>query len=381
MTTTPLMSLVLPTDHGSIDTWDVILDAAFGLVDSHDHTTGKGAQVPSAGLKINADVSWSSGGASRAITDLLAVDFKPSSLTLMTALAGALFVNSADNELYWRTTSGVNVKLTAGAALNVAAFTGGIGGDYSAVGALEIFDDSTDSYWFQQQVGASVRQYARLRSADVDIYEFKANPAAGVPTQRVRLQSPVSLAASYALTLPVGLPASTRSVSIDAVGQIASGISQALAINNDYTISGTGNYKHGIKTISSAVFATLMSVTAGTVNVVSGQPGIQLGNNTIAYIPLPPLPRHCRLVTISLWFGSAADATATTCGVYFTSSANPPGTTFTSNSTPLTAGGTALASAANVNLTNTNSQTFWIQVSNSVSTPRILATSIDFDAP
>jgi hypothetical protein len=206
---TPNMGLVLPTDHGSNDVWDTIFDTSYQLIDAHDHTTGKGVKIPVAAVNFNADVSWSSGGTSHAITDLVAIDFFAVATSAVTALSGALFLNSADSNLYWRTTSGSNVQLTAGAALNVAAFTGGIGGDYAGVGALELFDDATDSYWFQQQVGGGVRQYARMRNADVDLYEYKANPTAGVPTNRVRLASPASLAASYVLTMPAALPTTT----------------------------------------------------------------------------------------------------------------------------------------------------------------------------
>ncbi len=37
-------------------TWASMLNTAFGIVDSHDHTSGKGVQVPTAGLNINADL-------------------------------------------------------------------------------------------------------------------------------------------------------------------------------------------------------------------------------------------------------------------------------------------------------------------------------------
>lgn len=220
----PNMGIIWPTDHNDADAWDVVMDTAIrSTVDSHDHTAGKGVPIPTTALKIDADISWSFGGLSRAITDLRAIDFAPQAAAGMTALAGALFLNSADNELYYRTFGGVNVKLTAGAALNVAGFTGGIGGDYAAAGALVVFDDATDSYWFQQQVGAAVRQYARMRSADVDLYEFKANPAAGVPTNRVRLASPTALAASYALTMPTALPSVSSTVLMSNSGQLSTG--------------------------------------------------------------------------------------------------------------------------------------------------------------
>src|SRR5712664_2456282 len=100
------MLLVLPTDKGDSNVWDSILDTAFGLIDAHDHTAGKGVRVPTAALKIDADKSWSDAGVFRAIKDLLAIDFQPSAASSMTGFAGALFCNSADNELYWRTTGG-----------------------------------------------------------------------------------------------------------------------------------------------------------------------------------------------------------------------------------------------------------------------------------
>lgn len=221
MTTTPLMSLILPTEGGSADTWDTILDTAFGLIDSHNHTTGNGAKIPTGALKIDADIPWSLGGVSRAITELRAIDFSAQPAADMTALLGALFLNSADNELYYRTTAGANVKLTSGAALNVVGFSGGIGGDYSAVGALVSYDDVTDSYLFRQEVGAGVRQYARMRSADLDLFEYKAAPTAGVPTNRVRLQSPTALAASYALTLPAALPGSQSTLQVSTAGVVS----------------------------------------------------------------------------------------------------------------------------------------------------------------
>lgn len=250
MVTTPNMGLVLPDEGGSLNVWGAILDTIFGAtkIDGHDHSTGKGVKVPSSGLNINADLTW----ATHAATDLLAIDFTPSASTLMTGFAGALFVSDGTgglsaNELYWRTTGGTNVKVTAGAALNVAAFTGGIGGDYAATGALVVFDDATDSYWFQQQIGAAVRQYARMRSADVDLYEYKAQPAAGVPTNRVRLASPVALAASYAMTMPAALPAGTQILTISTAGVVSDdGI---LGSNQNITLSGTGVLKHGTQTL------------------------------------------------------------------------------------------------------------------------------------
>jgi hypothetical protein len=131
MPTLPNMGLITPTGHGSEDVWDTILESLFTLVDEHDHSSGKGVKVPSSGLNINADVAWNSGGTYYAITGIKALDFQPSLDSAMSAFACALYVDSDDNELYWRTAGGVNVRVTDTNSLNVGSFTGGIGGDYA----------------------------------------------------------------------------------------------------------------------------------------------------------------------------------------------------------------------------------------------------------
>lgn len=208
------MGLTLPTDHGSADTWDVILDAVFALIDAHDHTAGKGVKVPMAGLNVNADLSFSVGGTPHAISDLKGIDFVPVAAPTMAAFADAFFVDTATNELNYRNHSGTNIQVTSGAGLNMS-LVGGIGGDYAAVGALLSFDDATDSYWFQQQGGP--RPWARMRSGDVDIYETAASIV-----NRVRMKSPAALAASYDMTWFTALPASTSYVAITSAGQIKS---------------------------------------------------------------------------------------------------------------------------------------------------------------
>lgn len=329
MTTTPNMSLVLPTEGGSNDQWAVILDAIFSIVDAHTHVPGSGVKVPAAGLNINADVSWSSGGTSHNITDLLALDFKPSPAASVTGLAGALFVSDGTsgltaNELYWRTTSGTNVKFTAGTALNVAAFTGGIGGDYAATGALVVFDDATDSYWFQQQVGASVRQYARMRSADVDLYEFKANPTAGVPTNRVRLASPTALAASYALTMPAALPASLANLRVDNTGAITTSLVPG-TIQHPISLAIVNGVGAALNPSNGTSPAALILNTSAAINdlplVVPG--GLQITAWSVSLHKLSATGT----ITARLYSGTNAGGagTATQIGVDQTNGANNPG--------------------------------------------------------
>jgi hypothetical protein len=378
------MGLVLPSDHDSAEIWDVILDTAFGLIDSHDHTTGKGVKIAAAALNINADVSWSSGGTSHAITDLTAIDFVTVAPSSVTSLAGALFISNVDSNLYYRTTAGSNVQVTIGAALNVAGFAGGIGGDYSTAGALELFDDATDSYWFQQQIGAAVRQYARMRCADVDLYEFKANPTAGVPTNRVRLASPAALAASYAFTLPAALPAAIGLLASDSAGNLTVPTSPALSANANFVLSGTGVYKQGIKTVSRMLTNGMANVQSGSLTpTAGGGAGATFGASAQAVFPLPELPQHCRIVNVRVYYASATDRTNMTSAVIFqTSSADPAGTAYATTGFSLTNSGTAIQNANGVNLTPSGSRTYHIQFTAAPAVnPIVISMAVDYDVP
>lgn len=247
MPTTPNMSLVLPTDHDTADTWGALINAALTAIDAHTHATGSGAKVLLSQLSVDADISFvDAGGGKHAIKDLKAIDFFPSPPSAMAGFAGAFFVSDGTggtvaNELYYRTMGGANVQVTNGASMNFSFFVGGIGGDYSAVGALESFDDGTDAYWFQQQVGAgSVRQWAKMQCADIKLFEFKSTAVGVVPGNNITLKAPAALANTFSLTLPGALPSSTVPLSVDASGNIAAGALDTITVP-----AGIGNVVSG----------------------------------------------------------------------------------------------------------------------------------------
>lgn len=263
MTTTPNMGMILPDDHDGTEAelWGTILNTALTLNDSHDHSPGKGVLVPTTGMKIAADKSWSFGGTSFAITDLKAIDFAAVASTAVTSFAGALFVSDGTggltaNELYWRTTSGSNVQLTSGTSLNVASFVGGIGGDYSAIGALVDYDDATDTYRFRQQLSAGVRQFAKMQCADIKLTEHDAAGDASVPGFGVTLRSPDALAGNYNFTWPLALPAVENTVSISSAGQMVFGHGDRVKSFSALTAAGQGGASWTIGSAGGAAFAT-----------------------------------------------------------------------------------------------------------------------------
>lgn len=205
-TTTANMSLLKPTNAGDTGAWGTYLNTGIDLIDLHDHSSGKGVRVPTSGLNINADLTF----AGNAATNLEACSFAGVSTYTTNK---SLWVDSDDNELYWRSNAGTNVKVTSGASLNLS-LVGGITGDYASASASFYYDDANKTYR-ALRTAPLPNFWASVSAGDVDLYE----KASGITT-RVRLSSPAALAASYALTFPAALPASTLLVQCSAAGVI-----------------------------------------------------------------------------------------------------------------------------------------------------------------
>ena len=249
-TPTTYMLLVQPSENGDDDVWDTLLTAVFLLIDAHDHTTGKGTQVPSAGINIDAALQYN---ANRA-TEVGGVAFDNLASPIS---SGTYEVFASGGDLYFRNAT-TNVQITSGAALNMTT-AGGIAGDYTSVAAEVAFVNAQDGYTFKQQVGGAVRQFAKMDSADVRLYEFKAHPTVGVPTNFVGLASPAALAASYTLTMPAALPAATLPVQVSAAGVLTAGGSIALTSGDNITLAGAGRFKRAGGTMCVALSAGLTS--------------------------------------------------------------------------------------------------------------------------
>ncbi len=284
--TLPNMGLTLPTQGiAGAGVWDDALDANATLTDAHDHSPGKGAPVKTNGISINADLTFAS---LYAPINLHRITF--ASIVALSSSNKSLFVNAVDSELYWRSNAGTNVKLTSGSALNVAAFVGGIGGDYAATGALVDYDDATDTYRFRQELASAVRQFAKVRLADIQLVEYDPSGDATVPANAVTIKSPDALAGSYTVTLPAAAPGSTLLVQMDSAGTLSASNTVANAVtlsatltaaavtasglvtanagvtagaNQHVTVSGTGEYKHGARTL--------------LINAAEGQTGTNAG--------------------------------------------------------------------------------------------------------
>lgn len=242
-----------PGDPSTSDVWGVALNASLTLIEQHDHTLGKGVQVPSAGIGINADLSF----ASFALKFAKTITFTEIAAAAVVGYADALFVDSATHNLFFRNSGGANVQITSGSTLNIS-IVGGIGGDYASVNALFSYDDATRRYLAQQE--GSPRPWAGFATADVDIYE-KALIAGSPASNKVTLKSPHLLAASYSVTWLAALPASQTLMQIDTSGNLLA--TNTLPNNANITLQGTGHLLRGNRSITVPLRATMSANISG----------------------------------------------------------------------------------------------------------------------
>jgi hypothetical protein len=214
---TPLMNLELPVSGpgGQVGpTWANNLNTAFQTVDSHDHTNGKGALVPVAGMNINTDFPLNGYN----ILNPRSTRYQQQASALSGALDKAC-VYVVNGNLFYNNGSGTAIQLTAGSGLNAASI-GGIGGDYTSSSASVAYSSVTKTFSFTQSSGIS----AKIAVGDISITETVASANA------ITIKNPTGLGSSYSLTLPSALPGSQLPVLLDASGNLSTGQTQTAMI-------------------------------------------------------------------------------------------------------------------------------------------------------
>jgi hypothetical protein len=202
--TTPNMELALPVP-GTVSgpTWANQLNTAFTLIDSHNHTTGNGVLIPSAGLNINADLQYRNYN----LVNPRSIMFTNQDA----ALASASDTNNVyvvNGNLYFNDSSGTPIQITSGGSVNVGGSgnISGIGGTTAAV----TYSDILKSFAFTQSSGVT----ASISAGTYNLYESVSGANA------VSLKSPSALGSNYSLTFPSGLPASTKIMTVSNTGNI-----------------------------------------------------------------------------------------------------------------------------------------------------------------
>ena len=263
MATTPNMNLDLP-DVGTTAGPEYASknNDAFGAVDSHDHTSSKGVQIPTAGLNINDDLSFNSNN----LNSVRGVRLTNES-SEPTGAADVRIVYAKNDELFYRDSAGQEVQITtngsvAGATGTITGLVSPAAATYNSIGS--IFTVTKDS-----------NKPAKFDVSDITIREFDVASANGVT-----IASPAGLGAAYALTLPVAQSADAtfELVGIDSTGQLKYGA--VTETTNQTTISKTtSGYQVGtVQDIHTGAGPTFESMT---LTGVSGSFGLTLGDSGI----------------------------------------------------------------------------------------------------
>jgi hypothetical protein len=231
-------------------------------------------KVVPADMNINTDLSFLSGATYSALTDVKRVGLSLQSEATITAAAFpmSLFVGSTDGELYFNDNSGRQVQITTDGTVNVST-TGGITGAGYGASDVEVRWDSGDAE-YEFRTGAGTNDYADLRCDDLVLNDGSAN--------FVRITA-AAMASDYTITLPSAAPVSTALLQMGTTGivtttdnpTLAGALIGALGVtgdtvlggtttatglitanggvtcgNNDHvTVAGTGQYKHGDRTL------------------------------------------------------------------------------------------------------------------------------------
>lgn len=209
-TITPNMNLTVPTATIEIGpAFAVEINGDLSILDSHNHTVGNGVQIPSAGLNINADLSFNSANAISLRSTRFVAQSSPLSLG---SDIGAVYVSGVD--LYYNDINGNQIRITQ---------SGGISGSPGSISGLA----SPASASYNSGTGTFIWQSAALTAANMDF--GSAVLRNGTASSFGLTLSPPSLASNYTITLPA-LPGASSFMQIDASGNISNSIAVANGI-------------------------------------------------------------------------------------------------------------------------------------------------------
>ena len=190
------MSLIQPAVGVTVGpTWSSELNTSLGLIDTHDHTSGKGVQITPSGLNINADLEFNQNDA----TELRTLAFDSGSAATSTDDTRALYHSGGD--IYWRNATGTAVQITDGSAIKITA--GNIGGDIGS-SPLAALNYSSTSNTFSHYVNTSTTPstVAKLLCSNVALYKYGIDASVGNNAFYVTLQYLGTSAGTNTLTFP-----------------------------------------------------------------------------------------------------------------------------------------------------------------------------------
>lgn len=214
----PNMNLGIPivsVDQGP--QWATDLNACLSVIDQHDHSSGNGVQITSAGINITADLPLNGNN----LTTIRSARFssQASALVLGTDLNCSYVING---DFYYNNSSGTAVQITNGGS--IAGATGSITGLSSPASASYVSGTQT----FVWQSDASTP--ANLDAGSIILRNITAS------SKGITVSAATALAADYTVMFPGALPSAQKFMTLDASGNIA-----AAWVTDNSTLNISGN--------------------------------------------------------------------------------------------------------------------------------------------
>jgi len=262
-TITANMSLIVPTvgqEYGPQYATDINNDLS--LLDSHDHTTGKGVQITPAAININSALSFNS----NSITSLAALTFTVQTTTISTDYS--LYTYGYD--LYYVDGLGNNIQMTRSGS--VAGSSGTIANLVSPASATFVSGDST-----------IVFQSAGSTAANLDAGALIMRNLSPNSTYALTLSAPANLTSNYGIQLPA-IPSSQKIMTLDNAGNMAAPYTvdgSTITINSNVIgvpAGGITGTQIAANTITSSNIQT-GSITAASISAA----GLSLNTGTVTY--------------------------------------------------------------------------------------------------
>lgn len=208
--------------------------------------------------------------------------------------AGSIYYSGGN--FYAKDATGV-IQLTSSGGINVAGI-GAIGGDYGGVNPASVdYDDASGQYRFKEDAST----WADGVFDDIILMETGG-------TDYVRLTAPASVTTTYTLTFPAAPPAETRPVTVASDGTVAFASAVTLPANGNFTVSGTGDYKHG-ELVDIFTIDACAAIVSGSfsVSIAGGFYTRDLSSSGHILIKIPRLRVGWRVKRISIYAASSAD--------------------------------------------------------------------------
>lgn len=253
-TTTSNMGLTVPQIGDTSPGYVTSLANSMQALDTHDHSSGKGAQVTPAGLNINTALAFNG----QAATSLRNVQFTSQGAILNTlADAGSAFVYNGN--LYFSGPTGQPVQITSGAAL--VALAGAIGGDYATYGASIAYSHTTRVYTVNDESGTA----AQINCGP--IVSTGAISAGGALSGTTI--SGTTLTGTTSVTAPAASVSGTATIGTVSATTVTA--STTLTASGTANLSGTTNASNiQLGTSGSVTGGGSSNVTSNTVTALSG---------------------------------------------------------------------------------------------------------------